>query len=542
MIRGTTRHVPTKEEGRIIRRSLMGNDTRRSSILGRGPKRVINRPGAYKVAVAIDEGAVIVGVDARDRHGLLLDISKGLVRLNLTLHHSEASTINDRSISIWRCEVADENKKSSSPDEIQSVLNAMLESNTRGSILVPKTEGAEVVRAVITQASRLNDVCVRDVDFWNQYRAAFIAIKRGGRDVPLKGAVLQAGDILILKANDNSSLLRQPPTDFYTPKISEKITSSELLKSIKNKATNIIGMKGKNNITEECILPDGKRSLDIEAAAICSGEDIDLTSDTIAKNEEIWRDLRELFLDRSKERSDEAREFLIGMEVAPKSKLANRTVDETGFNKQTGVFLVSIDRPMKGITAAESRISRRVSAEVMKGVRKSTLLDTYDPEKGVTSFRTISNEEALQVDDVLWFAGGAQSVGDLRKIPGLVSHLEDDVKQILEHVHDRRLVEAVIARRGPLVGQTAISAQFRERYGAVCIAVHRDGSRIHDNPSKVVLRAGDVLLLEAGPTFIIGSHDHDKSFSLFAEVKDSTPPRLELLSPALLITIAMLGL
>ena len=37
---------------------------------------------------------------------------------------------------------------------------------------------------------------------------------------------------------------------------------------------------------------------------------------------------------------------------------------------------------------------------------------------------------------------------DLRKIPGLTSHEKEEVKKINEKVHDRRLVEAVLARRG----------------------------------------------------------------------------------------------
>ena len=47
---------------------------------------------------------VLVGINSRDRPGLLLDISKGLLRLDLQLRHTEAAVIGDRSISIWRCE------------------------------------------------------------------------------------------------------------------------------------------------------------------------------------------------------------------------------------------------------------------------------------------------------------------------------------------------------------------------------------------------------------------------------------------------------
>jgi len=101
-------------------------------------------------------------------------------------------------------------------------------------------------------------------------------------------------------------------------------------------------------------------------------------------------------------------------------------------------------------------------------------------------------------------------------------------------------VEAVLARRGPLVGKTVKQVHFRNRYGAAVIAVHRDGSRIHEHPGRIRLQGGDVLLLEAGPTFIKGSYDNDRSFSLLATVEDSAPPRLKLLIPALLLTVAML--
>ena len=143
---------------------------------------------------------------------------------------------------------------------------------------------------------------------------------------------------------------------------------------------------------------------------------------------------------------------------------------------------------------------------------------------------------------MVWFAGDAHSIGDLRKVPGLISHYRDQIKKTNEGEHDRRLVEAVVARRGPLVGKSVAQVRFRTRYGAAVISVHRDGDRIHEHPGQIRLRAGDVLLLEAGPTFIKGSYDHDKSFSLLAEVKNSAPPRLRLLIPALVITIAMLAM
>jgi hypothetical protein len=49
-----------------------------------------------------------------------------------------------------------------------------------------------------------------------------------------------------------------------------------------------------------------------------------------------------------------------------------------------------------------------------------------------------------------------------------------------------------------------------------------------------------VLLLEAGPSFIAKSGENDRSFALLSEVEDSAPPRLWVLVPALVLTVAML--
>lgn len=89
-----------------------------------GHRRDANATAAHKVVVISEHDLVVVGVDSRDRPGLLLDISKGLSRLNLNLRHTEASVVGTRSISVWRCELVDNEL----PDleEIWSVLNVSL--------------------------------------------------------------------------------------------------------------------------------------------------------------------------------------------------------------------------------------------------------------------------------------------------------------------------------------------------------------------------------------------------------------------------------
>lgn len=263
---------------------------------------------------------------------------------------------------------------------------------------------------------------------------------------------------------------------------------------------------------------------------------------------EVWNDLAVVFPERvqSKDlKGDEAepdsvfnKEFLTAMEISPKSGLVNASVQYHGLDKLPGVFLVSIERTSSQAISGSGKKPLMVSNDQIEEILEQV---TDDPLTVDSRMIAVSKDEPLKEGDVLWFSGTAQAIGDLRKIPGLKSYVSDEVKKINEKVHDRRLVQAVVARRTKLIGKTVKEIKFRTRFGAAVIAVHREGKRVHEHPGKIKLQAGDVLLLEAGPTFVKQNADKDNSFALLSEVEDSKPPRLKLLIPALIITVTMLA-
>jgi len=212
----------------------------------------------------------------------------------------------------------------------------------------------------------------------------------------------------------------------------------------------------------------------------------------------------------------ESKEFLVAMRLSPKSILTGKNLEVNGITRFPGVYVVGIERP----------------------IADQGTLHSYNSEGH--AYNTIDPDEPLQDGDILWFAGDASSVGDLRKIPGLESPEDGEIKQMNENVHDRVLVQAVVARSGPLVGKTVREVGFRTKYGAAVISVHREGHRIHEHPGNIKLHAGDVLLLEAGPTFIKKSSNSDHAFALLAEVKDSAPPRMKFLIPAVILMVTVL--
>lgn len=496
---------------------------------------------------------VLVGINARDRAGLLLDISKGLLRLNLQLHHTEAAVVGERSLSIWRCEVMESDL--TDLEEMWSVLSALLEAE--GGIEAVKKRGLRVIRAVVTPCSELIGKSASEVNFRQTYKAAIVAIQKvsdqNSSSSTLSSMKIEAGDVLVLQASDNSPLLEEPPAGFYdrlssttNSSSSKRLSALNLGKLVSRFSASDTELKSKSSSEDsDEVYSSGEGEDDVVGDVEAND-----TNDSIAKG--VWRDLQVIFAtDSSKATANSTghqREFLTAMQVAKDSGLARKTVAQAGLTKLPGVVLVSIERPT--ITSSNAfgddnknrpRLFSRAAILDQDGSAAVSFDEASACESTEQTLVTLTPEEPLAVGDILWFSGSAPSVGDLRKIPGLRSFDNDQVKKMNEKVFDRRLVQAVIARKGPLVGKSVREARFRTKYGAAVIAVHREGHRVHDHPGQIKLQAGDVLLLEAGPTFIEKNAENDRSFALLAEVENSAPPRLGKLIPAIVLTVAMLA-
>jgi di/tricarboxylate transporter len=71
-------------------------------------------------------------------------------------------------------------------------------------------------------------------------------------------------------------------------------------------------------------------------------------------------------------------------------------------------------------------------------------------------------------------------------------------------------------------GNAIRDARFRDRYGAVVLAVARNGERIKGNLGSIILQAGDTLLLEARPAFV-SRQKYNKDFLLINDLDTETP-------------------
>ncbi|MCW4631260.1 SLC13 family permease [Marinomonas rhodophyticola] len=201
----------------------------------------------------------------------------------------------------------------------------------------------------------------------------------------------------------------------------------------------------------------------------------------------IWMFLPKWLPDRSdKQAFGNLREFTLEVTVDPNGTLVGKTVQSANLRNLERVYLVEIERHNTIVTA-------------------------------------VSSEEVLHGGDRLVFAGDTQAISDLLRIHGIVASADNgEVSTLNKDRAERCLVEAVVSPHCTALGKNIRSAKFRDRYGAVVLAVARNGERVKGNLGNIYLEAGDTLLLEARPAFVTRQR-YNKDFLLINDLDAETP-------------------
>ncbi len=160
--------------------------------------------------------------------------------------------------------------------------------------------------------------------------------------------------------------------------------------------------------------------------------------------------------------AEEVREFAVNMDVVDGGSVDGRTVEAAALRNLRGLFLVEIRRERELISP-------------------------------------VTPQTVLHGGDRLTFVGQAEDVVELQRSRGLVSAEQDHLE--LFDSPDHTFFEVVLGEASPLVGHTLKESEFRGRYQAAVLAIHRAGHRVRDKLGRVPLKVGDTLLLLADPGF-----------------------------------------
>jgi di/tricarboxylate transporter len=197
---------------------------------------------------------------------------------------------------------------------------------------------------------------------------------------------------------------------------------------------------------------------------------------------------------------DDPREYTVDTMVLADGPLVGKSIEEAGLRHLPGLFLARIDRAGEEIAP-------------------------------------VSPRERLQGGDHLVFAGVLDSVVDLAKTRGLALAPEPS-HELDTPVAKRRLIEAVVSNRCPLIGISIREGEFRSYYNAAVVAVARGGQRVPGKIGDIVLEPGDTLLLETDEDFLLRQRN-SSHFFLVSGVENSQPVRRDRAWVALFLLVAM---
>lgn len=158
----------------------------------------------------------------------------------------------------------------------------------------------------------------------------------------------------------------------------------------------------------------------------------------------------------------ENREYLIETEIEADSKLIHKSVESAGLRSLKGLYLVEV-------------IRRDIS---------------YSP---------VAPNFILEKNDVLIFAGETNIVGEIKD-----SNLGLSLPKVVERLigQEASSNEIVVSFNSFLIGKKVRETDFRARFDAAIVAIHRNGEKLKGKIGEIELKAGDVLLVFSGSNFI----------------------------------------
>lgn len=153
--------------------------------------------------------------------------------------------------------------------------------------------------------------------------------------------------------------------------------------------------------------------------------------------------------------SKSSRKFIVEAQIRPKSHLLNRSLQESGLIGIEGLFLFEIIRDTETIKVSSSGL-------------------------------------ILEENDLLRFLADSNNIADLMSD---TSGLTFPKVGMLKHKSKTELVEVVVSHNSTLIAQIVKDINFRAKFDAALVAIHRNGERLSGVVDNEKLKAGDVLLL-----------------------------------------------
>jgi di/tricarboxylate transporter len=201
---------------------------------------------------------------------------------------------------------------------------------------------------------------------------------------------------------------------------------------------------------------------------------------------------------------------LIGTRLIPDRFGTDAAGSTTNARPYLSEVLIQPQSPLVGRTLSQSALGRDLDLKVLRIIRNKT--EHLQPH-GNTVF---------EAHDVVVVEGASEEILRIKDVSGI--EIKADVKLTDPNLAsgDLSFIEVVLLPRSALVGRSLKGFGFRERFDLQVIGVSRHGSTFFRKISDLLLRVGDILLVQGAPEKI-AQLDGDEAFRVIGALGENRP-------------------
>lgn len=156
-------------------------------------------------------------------------------------------------------------------------------------------------------------------------------------------------------------------------------------------------------------------------------------------------------------------------------------------------------------------IGKTVTSDEFRLLKDLYLLKIVREDETISPVRL---DDTIQANDTLIFTGTLESLHSLEQFRHLSIKTGKDVSLDTLQDADGKLIEAVLSHNSSLIHQKIKHTNFRAKYDASVVSVHRRNEHINKNIGDILLKPGDVLVLLAGQDFEQNAYSSDDFYAL----------------------------
>ena len=198
--------------------------------------------------------------------------------------------------------------------------------------------------------------------------------------------------------------------------------------------------------------------------------------------------------------------LLIGRKLLPQRESLAALIG-SGMAKQFLLqAVISRESPLVGKTLPETPLVRLREARIIDVLRDGHRLETP------------LDQLRFAAGDLLLLESPVAGVKGIKEMPGVVFQPEAELDSERSEPREAVLMEGIIGSRSGFVSKTLRELNFRQRYGVLILAVHRQGENLREKFQDVRLAFGDTLLVQ-GPAEGIHRLMQERDFLSLTEPK-----------------------